>query len=228
MLTSAPSRPFRPLLILGVLFATAASSLAAESTILRIWLQGEILEAPREDAELAKLLGQNPPKPLREWVAMIYEAAQSENIDGMALILEAPTLRLAQVEELSRAIKAFRATGKPVNAYLDQANNISYLLASAADDVTLAENSSVELLGLHMAVSYYKNMLDKIGIDMQLVHIGDYKSAGEPFTRTGPSEASAEQMNWLLDGIYGRFVGLIAENRGLSQAAVKAAIDDAP
>lgn len=227
MLTSTLARPIRPLLGLGLLFALAMPTLA-QSTVLRVWVQGEILESPREDAELAKLLGEKPPKPLREWVAMIHEAAQSDDIDGMALIIETPILGLAQAEELTRAIKTFRAAGKPVNAYLDHADNLSYLLASAADDITVAEHSSIELIGLRAAVGYYKNMLDKIGVEMQMVHIGDYKSAGEPFTRTGPSEASAEQTNWLLDGLYEQFVGLIAENRGLSKKLVKDAIDDAP
>jgi protease-4 len=221
-----PKRLTRTLMTFSLL-ALAVPALA-QQTVLRVWLHGEIMESPREDAEIVALLGETPPKPFHTWIKMIQEAAASKDIDGIALIIDNPMIGIAQSEEMIRALKAFRATGKTVHAYLDYAGNISYMLATAADEITITEHSSLDIMGLHAAMGYYKNMLDKIGVRMQMIHIGDYKSAGEPYTRTGPSEAAAEQTNWLLDGIYDRFVQVIADGRGLTRDQVTDAIDQAP
>lgn len=100
-------------------------------------------------------------------------------------------------------MQGFREAGKKVYCYMDYAGNGSYALACSADHITLAEYSVLGIVGLHAEASFYKGLLDKIGVYADLMHCGAYKSALEPFTRTEPSPEAAENINWLLDGIYG-------------------------
>jgi len=178
------------------------------------------------NAELIALFGGTPPKSLREIVRKIEKAADDPAISGMAMIVEQPVINLAQLEEVTAALRDFRKTGKKVYCYLDYADNRTYALAAAgADHITLAENSVLDVRGLSMSVSFYKGLLDKLGIQAQGLHCGAYKAAGEPFTRTGPSKEFAENLNWLLDSLFDRWLTLIAEGRGLSKPKVRELID---
>src|SRR5262249_671251 len=109
--------------------------------------------------------------------------------------------------------------------YLDSGSNQTYALASNADYITLTKYSELMLPGIHAEASFYKGLFDKIGVEADMLHCGAYKSALEPFVRTEPSKEAAENINWLLDGIFERWVAFIAENRKLSPEQVKAAVD---
>src|SRR5262249_48803061 len=79
--------------------------------------------------------------------------------------------------------------------------------------------------GIHAESSYFKNLLDKIGVQADIIHIGDYKSAGEPFYRTEPSKEAEEQENKLLDSIFEQMVSQIADPRKICPSEVKKLID---
>ncbi|RMF73100.1 MAG: signal peptide peptidase SppA [Planctomycetota bacterium] len=215
------------LILMAVAIALPHTSLAAKK-LLRVRLDGPILEAPSEDAALAALFGAQPPRTLYNCTREIQKAADDAEIAGIALIIEQPRMSFAQLEEMCDALRDFRKTGKKVYAFMDYASNGSYALAAAADHITLAEYSGLEIVGLHAELSYYRGLLDKLGIEPQMLHCGDYKSAMEPFMRTEPSEPARENINWLLDGIFERWIELIAEGRGLSEEEVRAAVDAAP
>lgn len=200
----------------------------AGKTVLRLRLHGQILEKPDDTAGLMALFANESVTTLRDWVTTIRKAGADANVAGLALIIEQPQLNLAQVEELTRALKQFKAGGKPVYCYLDYAGNASYALAAAATHITLAEYSELSIAGLSAELSYYKGLLDKIGVQMQMLHCGAYKSALEPFVRTEPSPEAAENINWLLDGIYQRWLKLMADGRNLPLAEVQALVDRAP
>lgn len=165
---------------------------AAARKVLRLRLDGPVLEAPNENAQLFALLGGSKARTLRDWVSTIRKAAADPEIAGLALIIEEPELGLAQIEELTRALKHFRANGKKIYCYMDYAGNGTYALACAADHITLAEHSTLAIVGLHAELGFYKGLLDKIGVEAELLHCGAYKSAHEPFTRTEPSPEAAE------------------------------------
>jgi len=214
-------------LLVGVTMLLPQAALA-QKHVLRLRFDGPVLEAPTDEMDFAVLFGQPKLKTLRAWVSTIERAAADQDVDGIVVIVEQPAVGLAQVEELTRALQGFRESGKKVYCYMDWAGNASYALAAAADHITLAEHSVLSTVGLHAEAVFFKGLLDKIGVEADMMHCGDYKSALEPFTRTEPSKEAAEQINWLLDGIFERFVRLLAEGRGLSAEQVKAAIDAAP
>ncbi len=201
----------------------------AEQRLVRWLFDGPIVERPSGlEINPFNLSGSLKSKSLREWVESIDAAAKDGEIAGAVMIIEDPSMGLAQIEELTRAIQRFRAKGKKVWCYLDGGGNGEFALACAADHVTLSENSELSVVGLRAEMMFYKGLFDKIGIQMDAIHIGDFKSAMEPYTRTAPSEENAKMINWLLDGIYERLVNIIAVGRKLSASEVKAAIDVAP
>ncbi len=212
-------------LVSGLLLTAEAR---AEKKLLRLRLNGPVLEAPNDNAALMALFQKEQTATLRDWVHTIRKAAGERDINGLVLIIEQPEVGLAQVEELTQALKAFAAKGKPVYCYVDEADNRSYALAVAATHITIAENSTLDIVGLHGQAMFFKGLLDKLGIEADMMHCGAYKAALEPFTRTEPSPEAAANINWLLDGLYDRWIQLIAEGRKLPADEVKKLVDLAP
>ncbi len=207
--------------------ALAADAFAAKK-VLRLKFDGPLMEGPKEDNPFAMLMSGSKPRTLYSCVEELEKAAKDKDIAGAILVLDEPAIGLAHVEELTRAMKAFRDKGKKVYCYTDSASNGSFALACAADHITLAENSELSIVGLHAEMEYYKGMLDKLGLEMEMVHCGAYKSAMEPFSRTEPSKEAADNVNWLLDGIYERWIQMLASGRNQSVEQIKAAVDAAP
>jgi len=208
--------------------ALLAAPAAAQKQVLRLLFDGPVTESPLPDAELAAMFGAPVPDTLHGLVKKINAAAADADIRGAAMILEDVQLNFAQLEEISRALQNFRSKGKKIYCYMDQAQNASYALSANADHITLAEYSDVWITGLHAELGYYKGLLDKIGVEADMTHCGAYKSALEPYTRTSPSPEAAENINWLLDGIYARWIRMMADGRGISPNKMKEIVDTAP
>lgn len=216
-------------MLLAALVLLPGAAQAAKKGLLRLHMDGAFVEAPVDENNLsAILMGGQRPQQFHELLTKIQKAAKDKDIAGIVMIVENPALGMAQVEELSRELRAFRKAGKRVYAYMDFATNRGYAVASAADHITLAETSEIELSGVHAELSFYKGTLDKLGIVADMIHCGDYKTALEPYTRKEPSKQNAEMVNWLLDGIYEGMVTTIATGRGMKAEDIKAAIDAAP
>jgi len=92
----------------------------------------------------------------------------------------------------------------------------------------MPQAGELQLTGLYLEAAYLKGLLDKIGIQADILHVGAYKGAGEPFTRTGPSEEARQMMDWLIDDLFEQMVQTIAEGRGLTPADVRGLIDRGP
>ena len=215
------------------LVATAIVLLApqvslAQQKVLRLKLDGPVLEVQNDNAELLALLGGESSTTLYGLVSTIRSATDDRGIAGIALILESPSVGLPQAEEITRALREFRDTGRKVYCYTDYAGNVGFALACACDHIMVAENSMLAVTGLYGEASYYKGLLDKIGVQADMLHCGAYKSALEPYTRTGPSPEAAENINWLLDGLYERWIELIAAGRGLDESKVRELVDQGP
>jgi protease-4 len=228
MLRNANSLLGWPILVVAAALWMLPDSAHAAHKVLRVRLSGPVAEAPADGMQFLAALAGEKHKTLYEWLELINQAADSAEIAGMALIIEQPVMSLAQIEELSRALRAFRERGKPVYCYLDYAGNGTYALACAADHITLAEYSVLDINGFNAVMWYYKGLFDKLGIQPDMLHCGAYKSAVEPFTRTAPSPEAAENVNWLLDGLFDRWLDLLAAGRGLTAAELRAAVDQAP
>ncbi|MBK8914317.1 MAG: signal peptide peptidase SppA [Phycisphaerales bacterium] len=225
---SHPTSLWRRVALASAVLLLAAVATAAPRTVLRLHLDGAVSEAPSDDGQLMAALFGGKVQNFHGLIEKIGKAAKDPEVAGIMMIIEAPQLGFAQTQELHRTLREFRKSGKPVHAYLESATNIPYLLACAADHITIADHGDVWVAGLHAEQSFYKGMFEKIGVVADMMHCGDFKTALEPFTRSTPSAENQEMTNWLLDSLYEQMVRMIAEGRGIAVADAKAAIDTAP
>ncbi|MCA9243369.1 MAG: signal peptide peptidase SppA [Phycisphaerales bacterium] len=206
----------------------AASPALAGKSLMRLVFDKPLLESSPPDAALMALFTGEQPKTLYSVVKKIEAAQTDSKIDGIVMILENAGMPLAHVEELTRAFNKFRSSGKKVYCYTDYAGNGAFALASAADHITLAENGDLEIMGLNAQLWYYRGLLEKIGVQADMLHCGAYKSALEPYTRDEPSPEAAENVDWLLDGIYNRWIQIMADGRHVSADQMRDAVNHAP
>ncbi len=163
-----------------------------------------------------------------EVTAALRHAAEDEQISGLFLEVGGSGMGWAQTQDMRDAIAAFRASGKPCVAWGDALGNKEYYLASACGEVHLAPAGLVLVNGLSVTQMYYQGAFERFGISANFEHVGDFKSAIEPYQRSGPSEPAAQAMNLLLDSLYEQLVAGIAEGRQWELHVAQAVVDDPP
>jgi protease-4 len=130
-------------------------------------------------------------------------------------------LSFGRMEELRGRIRAMQTAGKQVVAYLEDASDADYYLATSANRIYAAPQALLLINGLSSQRTFLRGLLDILKIEPEFVKIGAYKSAPEQFTNKTPSEASAEETNSLLDDQFSRYVNAIATSRNLTPEKVK-------
>ena len=153
---------------------------------------------------------------LNEILRNIRYVASNDKFVGIVLKNGSLGAGMASMKEIRDALQAFRQTGKFVYAYADVFLQSNYYLASVADKVMLNPFGAVDLKGLSAQKMFYKNTLDKLGIDVQVVRVGDYKSAVEPFSATKMSDANREQMTVALQSLWNTMLTDISAQRKVS------------
>ena len=179
---------------------------------------------------------ENPARPVigrsrtsfTELITTIYRASTDPRISEMVINLRGLAYGLGQAEELRNALLNFRSRSKRVICHLGMPNNIGYYVATACDSILIPPVSQLNLIGLRAELTFYAATLEKIGVKVELLRIGEYKTAPERYTRAAASEANREQTNRLLDQLYDQFVTGIAQGRGLTSDSVKNIIDNGP
>jgi protease-4 len=131
----------------------------------------------------------------------------------------------AALREVRGAIGDFRATGKPVVAFIDYATNRDFYLATAASDVVLDPYGMILMPGLASQPIFFAGAFEKYGIGVQLTRVGKYKSFAEPFTRTSMSPENREQVQKLLDDVWASMIADIGRTRGISAEAIQTVVD---
>ncbi len=195
-----------------------------EFNIAQMTLSGVVHDSPPN----VSLFGSDSTQmSLRDWLQRLAKARNDENIHAVALEIDFPQMSWAQASELADAVKRLDQV-KPVHAHLVSARASDYLVASAARDVSLEPAGELMLVGLGAELTFLGETMEWIGIQPQMIQIGDYKGAAEPVTRSEPSEQLKGEYNKLLDGLYQQMVGQIARQRDLEAAAVRKAIDQGP
>ena len=152
-------------------------------------------------------------------------AREDEQLSTVVLSIDHLDTGWARLQNLRRSIQALRHAGKYVLVYLAEGGTQEYYLASAANAVAMAPAGHLTITGLAAETMFFKGALDKLGIQAQVSQAGQYKSAGEPFTRTSLSEPHREMMNSLLDDLYDQIVEGVAATRKTDTATVRALID---
>jgi protease-4 len=127
-----------------------------------------------------------------------------------------------------QAIARVQAKGKKVHAYLDGADNMDFLLATACDEVVMPEPGVVMTVGVRAEVTFYKKLFDMLGVKAEMLRVGEFKSAAEPYSRTEMSPEFRKEMEEILDDFYQQIISTIAKSRKLTAEKVTAAIDAGP
>jgi protease IV len=189
-------------------------------------LQGEIPEQP--SSELGSFLERRPPS-LRALVESLDRAAGDPRITAVVVrVSSLPEAGWATVQELRDGIARFRKSGKPAYAHLEVAGNKEYYLATACTRIYAVPTAILDVTGLSAEVTFLRGTLDKLGVQAQFEGVGRYKNAPNQFTETGFTEPHREQMDALLDALYGGYVSAIAQSRGKSDEEVQALVDAGP
>ncbi|MEE9296659.1 MAG: signal peptide peptidase SppA [Phycisphaerae bacterium] len=206
-------------------FAASGQVTEEPKKVAHFHLTGVVTETPQEDP-FGFMSGQMTS--LKDLLRRLSEARMDPSIRGVVVTMSNLSMGLAQVEELRNELDRFKAVDKRVFVHVDSLTMGSYALLSSASDLSVVPTADLWLHGLYAEGLYAKNLLEKLGCQADIVHIGDYKSAGEILTRTGPSEEARANIDWLLDGLYAGMVDMIADGRDMSPDQVRRLIDDGP
>jgi len=165
---------------------------------------------------------------LWDTVQAIEAAAADPSIQYIFLRPEAISAGMAGLEELRAALVNFRKSGKAVVAYLENPGNGSYYLATAADKVYLSSyhGGTYQLMGISSQQIFLKDILDKLGVKVQLIRHGKYKSAGEMFIRSSSSPENREQTQVMVNSSWKAFSSAIAQARDISEEAFNELVDN--
>ncbi len=188
-----------------------------------IVIKGNYPEGPQTPGLFGDLL-----EGLSDGIARLDKAAADEKISTVILRLRNPVIGWAKLYEFQQAIGRVRARGKKVYAWLDSGSSMDYLLAASCDQIIMPESGVLMMLGLRAEVSFYKNMFDKLDVKAEMLRVGEFKSAAEPYTRTEMSPEFRSEMEAILDDYYRQMVDAVVASRKLQREQVIAAIDSGP
>ena len=190
-------------------------------------LEGVVSEAGAAETSLVaglKMDGQRPMTFL-DLCRSMDAASRDAKVTGVVIDADGAQLDLAQIQEIRRRATALRQAGKEVWMYSESFGIGTALLGSAASHFTLMPEAHCALDGIHVESMYFKTLLDRIGVAAEVVHIGDYKSFGEQFHRTGPSDAARRQDESLVDEVFNQVVDDLSASRNLARRNVLELID---
>lgn len=206
--------------------ATSKSAVAAQS-VLRIDANSVISERGAEDLSIKSLQGGiSKTVSLYDAVRSIDAAAADPRIKYIYLQTDNMQMSISQAEELRAALARFRESGKAVIAYANNHTVISYYLASVADKVLMNAYGESLFMGIGSRSLFLKDLLDNLGVEVQLIRHGKFKSAGEMFISNHMSEANKLQTQAMIDGLWGSMADEICASRGFSREELDAWISD--
>ena len=150
-----------------------------------------------------------------DFVQTIERAASDSRIKFIYMNLNQINAGVTHIEEIREALSKFRESGKAVIAYADNYSQGAYYLASVADKIYLSPSGTATLTGLSMNALFFKELLDKVGIEVQLIRHGKFKAAAEQFISNKMSAENREQLEAYLSSIWGVWTEAISESRGI-------------
>ena len=161
-------------------------------------------------------------------IRAINMAAVDPSIKFIYMKPDAVTGGMAQIEELRSALKNFRKSGKAIVSYIECPTNAGYYLASVSDKIfmTSYDGGINKFTGMSSQMIFLKDLLDRIGVNVQLIRHGKYKSAGEMFIRSSASKENLEQNNAMVNSIWNNWASEIASSRGITVSDINSMLDD--
>jgi protease-4 len=217
---------------IGILTQVSKSAEKTEeitpNTILKISLNSLVPERTNNAAINPYEFNTDDVIGLQEMIETIERAKNDDDIKGIYLEMTNPQLGFAGMSVLRRAIEDFQNNddNKFVIAYGDNYSQKAYYLASVADEIYMNPIGTVDFKGLSGTLLFFKDMLDRLGIDMQVFYVGNFKSATEPFRRTNMSEENRLQVREYMESLYGIMLEDISNSRKISVKELRTIADE--
>jgi protease-4 len=220
------------IVLLVAMFSGGAKPLISK-TALVLELRGDLVEEHTgglRDALLSNVGGEvRRTVELRDLLVVLDAAAKDKNIGSVLLMLdELDGGGLAMLHEAGAAIDRVKAAGKPVVAWGGSFDQKRYLLASHASEVYVHPMGMVMIEGFGRRRNYYRDALDKLGVTVNLMKVGTYKSFAEPYIANGPSQAALEADTFLYGALWKDYTAEVEKNRKLPAGAVARGIEQLP
>jgi protease-4 len=220
-------------LILFFFFFIVASTMSGDknvsvksSSILTLDFKTKIIDSPAEGKDnIFNFNNEENNVTLYNVILSIKKAKNDDKIKGISIETDNIKAGITQLEDVRNAILDFKKSGKFVYAYGNSVSQPSYYLGSAADKYYLNPAGGVELKGMAAEVVFYKNFLDKYGINVEVIRHGKFKAAVEPFITNEISPENKEQLSTLLNDIWSRTSSEIAKSRNISPENFKTTVD---
>ncbi len=159
-------------------------------------------------------------------IRALREAKTDDNIKCVYLSVSSPQAGFATMREIRDALLDFKTSKKKIIAYSEVYTQGAYYLASVADKVYLNPEGALEFKGLKSQTMFFKGALDKLGIEAQIIRVGNYKSAVEPFFTDKMSDKNREQVTAYLNGLYETYLDGISKSRNISTPILHQIADD--
>lgn len=216
---------FAGIMLIGVAVGKSSSDSMVKiekKSALFFDLSGEIVDRYQPTSFMQLIQNGTSKAPtLEEMILSLRHAADDNDIEGLYIKCSGAAMGMASRQELVEAIGDFKESGKWVFAYSDGYSQGDYLIASTADNIVLNPMGSIDIHGVGSMTPFFKGLLDKLGIKMQIVKVGTYKSAVEPYILNSMSEPARRQMQQYIDSVWDYTAGTIAANRNISADSIK-------
>ena len=225
--------------VLSIVFFSGISAMFApevkgipEKAILHINLEQSLVDAPSKNPMGSfdfVTMSSTSSLTIYDALRALESAASDERIEGIYInYTGAGTVSLTLLEELRAAIINFKQSGKWVVAYNDTYSQGGYYLASVADKIYMQPEGSFDWSGLQMNTIFYKGLIDKLGVDIDILRptVCKYKSAVEPFFLTEMSDANREQMQELANGMWDVVLDAVSSARGIDKQELNRLADE--
>lgn len=223
------------LVLIALLWAIFGGGLRplGPKTALVLELKGELVEQHSGSVAQSILAGAGGEVrrtvQLRDLLTVLDAAAKDSDISSVVLMLDQFDLGgLASTHEFGAALDRVKAAGKSVVAWGGTYDQKRYLVAAHASEVYVHPMGMVLIEGFGRHRNYYRDALDKLGVTVNLMKVGTYKSFAEPYIGNGPSQAALEADTYLYNGLWSGYTAEVEKNRKLPQGAVNAGIEALP
>lgn len=211
--------------IAGMVASENMGAPVKENSILKISLDGT-LEERGQEMPFASLMGNGMgASGLDEMLIAIDKASKNDNVKGIYIEAGSLAATPAMLQELRQSLVEFKKSGKFIIAYGDTYSQSSYYIASVADRILLNPEGTIDWHGLASEPMFFKDVLAKVGVKMQVFKVGTYKSAVEPYTSTEMSEANREQVTSYLSSIWENMKKDVAASRKIKVEKLNALAD---
>lgn len=209
----------------GMMATEGMSAPIKKKSILRLDLSGTLAERSDSNPFASLMNDGEEPLSLEDALLALDKAAKNKNIIGVYLEGGAMGANPGMAQELRQALVEFKESGKWVVAYGDSYGKTAYYLSSVADSVLLNPEGNVDFGGMASQIMFYKDVMEKIGVKMQVFKVGTYKSAVEPFICTEMSPANREQVTSYLFSIWTNMLKDVAESRNMEVGKLNSLAD---